>query len=128
MGVSTNAILAFGFDLGEELPDAFTADEDEYFDWWEWICKHLGIEDEDYAVRQAAIKAFPMDMITYCSNEYPMYFIAVSGTKQTTRRGDVDEVEFTSVSADEIQALREFCDKTGIEWQEPRWRLMSYWG
>ncbi len=39
MGVSTNAILAFGINLGEDLPDAFTADEGESFDFEEWLQK-----------------------------------------------------------------------------------------
>ncbi|HEY5851270.1 MAG TPA: hypothetical protein VIT62_10960 [Lysobacter sp.] len=134
MGTSTNAILAFGFDIGEELPDSLLPeDEDEFFDFEEWLCGRLGLEwsegrDDDYWLkRRAAIEAFPVDLVAHCSGDYPMYFLAVRGTESTALRGTPQRVQLTPPSEAAIICMREFCAEHGIEWREPDWHIFSMW-
>src|SRR5688572_2990968 len=117
MGVSTDAIIAFGFDLGEELPESLMTDADgeESFDWWNWLDIYLGLgEEEDYKVRSDARKSFPLDVITHCSYDYPMYFLAISGTENRADRGTPEDVSLSDVDAEKIEFMRAFCEKHGI--------------
>lgn len=133
MGTSANAILAFGFDLGEELPEALTHidPEDDDADGWEfdqWIVERLGLADQDYDVRRSAVQAFPFDLITHCSYDYPMYFLAARGTEQVARRGYPTAVAMKEATPEQVQAMRDFCAEFGIEWSEPQWQIFSLWG
>lgn len=143
MGTSTNAILAFGFDLGEELPEAFQdSDGDgDNFDFDEWLNKkagaiypvdHAGIKSPEYQAYSTACKAAraasPVDFITHCSYDYPMYFLAVPGTQTTARRGYPETVGTPDVPPEAVAAMRKFCDEHSIEWQEPSWHIFSLWG
>lgn len=139
MGTSTDAILAFGFDLGEELPESLEAAEDEGFDFDEWLAAKLGLpewregmtDDErttHYATKRAAIEAFPVDLITHCSYDCPMYFLAVRGTETSARRGYPQEVATPEIDPEKLSALRAFCEQNNIEWSEPKWQIFSLWG
>jgi hypothetical protein len=131
MGGSTDAIIAFGFDLGEELPESLMTDADdgESFDWWNWLDIYLGLgEEENYNVRSNARKSFPVEFITHCSYDYPMYFLAARGTKQVATRGHPTEVKMAEETPEQIQAMRDFCSKFGIQWREPSWQIFSLWG
>lgn len=144
MGVSTDAILAFGFDLGDDedvsLAERFGADSED-FDFGDWIAAqagavypegHSGIESPEYTAywetRQAAIEACPVEVITHCSYDYPMYFLAVRGTESRAWRGHPQAVTTGEVAPEKVAAMREFCEKHGIEWKEPRWHIFSLWG
>lgn len=135
MGVSTDGIVAFGFDLGEELPASFRTylgseddDDEEYFDWDAFVEHHLGLQNEEDPARKAGREGFSVDLVTHCSYDYPMYFLAVNGTEVSARRGYPKKLDLADVTAAKIQAMREFCEQMGIEWQEPSWHLMSIWG
>lgn len=149
VGVSTNAILAFGFDLGvegaEELAELFMpgvdTEEDESFEFDEWIATQAGVvypeehsgidspEFEDYSTkREAAIAACPVEVITHCSYDYPMYFLALRGTKISASRGYPVAITTPTPTAEQIAAMRAFCEQHGIEWQEPSWHIFSLWG
>lgn len=132
MGTSTDAILAFGLDLGEELPDTLTQldpeSEEDYFDFDGWIWRRAGVKDAEYKVRSKAVKAFPFDLITHCSYDYPMYFLAARGTEQRARRGYPSEALMIEATPEQVQAMRDFCAEFGIEWREPSWQIFSLWG
>jgi hypothetical protein len=148
MSTSTDAIMAFGFDLGEELPEGLMTsielsdgEEHETFEWDEFVANQL-LPDlaepahDDYnkdwpkywQKRRKAVEAFPLDMIMHCSLECPMWFLAIRGTEQRVNRGYVEPVKQVAVTGEQIAALKAFCEKYGIEWQEPAWHIMSYWG
>lgn len=137
MGVSTNAYLAFGFDLGEEPPESW----DGSFDESTYIAEKYNLvypenKDSDSDEVQAYYnklfkleKEFPIDVVSHCSDTYPMYFLAVKRTVQCARRGYPEQLkpENLSVTEEEIQILKDFCEEQGIEWQEPGWHLFSSW-
>jgi hypothetical protein len=146
MGQSTNAILAFGFDLGAEeedcVPEALRAacdDGDGGFDFETLVLADAGLREpnhQDYKApewraywdaKDAAVKAYPVALEFHCSGEYTMYFLAIQGTVTTARRGYPQVVELASIAPEKEQALRDFCERFGIEWVEPRWTVFSYW-
>src|SRR3990172_5744891 len=126
MSVSTDAILAFGFDLGddedESLAERLGADRDD-FDFDEWIAEqagavypngHAGINSPEYqgysAARKAAIEACPVEVIMHCSYDCPMHFLALRGTEQRAWRGHTVVVKTTTApDSDRIASMRKFC-------------------
>lgn len=146
MGVSTDAILAFGFDLGDEedvtLAERFGAEEDDdSFDFDEWIGKqagavypagYAGINSPEYVAYyeklQAAIAACPVEVITHCSYDYPMHFLALRGTEARAWRGKPQTVQTEPPPPERIAAMRAFCEEHDIEWKEPQWHIFSMWG
>ena len=117
MGVSNNAYLAFGVDLGE---DAF---QDEDFDLEDFLLKRAEVNDPYtgyppeidqapypdrdrlynewkatqpnwdervktyFEQRDALIKACPVEIIIHCSYDYPMYILALRDTDVSAARG-----------------------------------------
>ncbi len=143
MGVSTDAILAFGFNLGEELPEAFQDDDGDSagFEFDEWLNQkagvvypegNAGIKSPEYRAYSDACKAVkaasPVDFITHCSYDCPMYFLALRGSNSTARRGYPVAVTTPVPTAERVAAMRSFCDQHGIKWQEPSWHIFSLWG
>lgn len=132
MGQSTNAILAFGFDLGElndanwqVMLDGKLADCD--YDVEAFLLDDFG-SDADCA---QDITKVPIDIITHCSNDYPMYFLAVRGTKRVATRGhptDIDTSMYGVENAEKQRAMKAFCNRHDIPWQEPKWHIFSMWG
>lgn len=133
MGISSDGIVAFGFPLGDEdfeFPERMTAyldkdDEDEEFDFDDFICAEAGVSDAPYEVRKAHIEACPVELVKYCSYDYPMCFLAIRGTEKRACRGYCEEFMPESHNWAE---MKEFCDKYGIEWREPGWHVMSMYG
>lgn len=144
MGVSTDAIIAFGFDLGEELPESLEqllSDADGEID--EALAADMGLTLPNYdavgyeawsAARDEATAQLKIDLISHCSGDYPMYFLAVRGSDKKARRGFPTALCFQNLGSDEFQsngsidALRSFCERHSIEWQEPQWYIFSMWG
>lgn len=142
MGTSTNATVAFGIDLGEELPEAWRKDEEEGgFEWAVLAAADSGVPPPsgDYngndpawpaywAAQRKAVADFPVTLVTHCSGDYPMYFLAINGTEVTASRGTPVKLDQQVVSRASVEAMQQFCLKHGIDWQEPAWHIFSYWG
>lgn len=152
MGQSTDAIIAYGFDLGEdhELP---WAEHDGIEEWWDEL---TGFEPSDYPFdenecyddtpeRRERVEAYfaeraewrrehplPIQEIRHCSGDYPMIFIAAKGSQIRAHRGypkpfaAQDLVE--SVGVREADQLIQFCIDHKIERPNPiGWQLFSMW-
>lgn len=125
MGVSTDGILAFGIDFGEELPE-FLADFEDV--WWDYTDSISG--ETDYKKRSEFRDNHIADLVMYCSYEYPMYILAINGTKTEVSRGYTEEIDPSDlrIPQEKIDAFKAFCEENGVEWQEPKWLLASMWG
>jgi hypothetical protein len=112
MGVSTDAILVYGFDLGEEedIEDERIRDVIEKAD-------NLELEDNRAAI------------VGHCSHDYRMIIVAVPNTKRVAKRGYPTTIDPASMAVpqERVAELRAFCEAHGIPWQEPRWILCSMW-
>jgi hypothetical protein len=143
MGVSTNASIAYGVDLEEELPEVIQRwlDEGDDRDTEEWLAHTSGWVpvpgDDGYYLQDAnGVSSWqyveehcPVELVYHCSDDYPMYIIAVRGSEITASRGypkvigslDVDEVKLEEATEWMAQHLPD------IEWK-PEWLLYSMWG
>ena len=133
MGTSTDGILVFGIALEEGTEPGFLEDYDGDFD--EFLNDLSGLpkyseSGHDFAEQQKFRENFPVDLTWHCSFEYPMYIVAVRGTKVTAHRGNPVEINPANlaISDEKKAALKEFCETYGIEWSEPKWWLVSMWG
>lgn len=170
MGQSTDAILVFGHEYGED-PEVFPwydeeeGDHDEekwwydqhglakrlteiYEIWGEWekdmpYAQHnersaqfaaafpeLAAEKEALHEARRALGDMPVEVVRHCSGDYPMYILAVPGTKVRASRGHPEVIDpksfITTISVDAWQGAAEFCKKWDIEFK-PQWFLVSYW-
>jgi hypothetical protein len=128
MGQSTDAIIAFGVDLGEELPE-FLEEFDGEFD--EFLASISGLPKwgepgHSYEAHEAFAKAFPVTIIYHCSGDYPMYVLAVNGTEQRAWRGEPQTIEPLVVSDEQIAALRDFMNEHELD-GDLGWLLFSNW-
>lgn len=138
MSQSTDGILVFGFDVGEENPvgNLFT-DEIEEFD--DLIISESGLPHYDgnntddyreyWSKIKAVIDACPVDIISHCSGDYPMYIVAVRGTYHNASRGypEALSADAFNVPQEKIDAAQKWCEDHGVEWQAPSWLLASMW-
>lgn len=153
VGISTDGQLSFGvmFEEGFEFPwdsDEFGGDVDE---WWRAVkgfrnphpCPYgadgnyrPGIksgsrevaEYHGYTVRWEADNPMPVQLVNYCSGSCPMYILAVKHIR--CWRGIPCEIDpaMLEVSEADRRKLSDFLAFYGIEAEEPRWWLTSYWG
>ena len=137
MSQSTDGILAFGFDLGieDEQPLEHLLGED-FDDLDDFLASEAGIppwnhdSPEDYwNQKNAALAASPVELVSHCSGEYPMYILAVRGTYKNASRGypEVLTPDYFTVPQEKINAARKWCEDHKVEWQEPSWILASMW-
>lgn len=104
MGVSTDAILAYGVDLGE---------------WNEGTYPEL---DELMYSRDQ-----PIELVSHCSGEHPMWMLVLKEPGYRAHRGYPSEIDPASLTVpnDASATLRAACDKYGLPWSEPKWILAS---
>ena len=158
MGVSTDGILYFGFDFydADDAPEDHWNPGEE--DWEERYAEAHGCVDDSglfnehgeyafakdspeflaarakrdkyYDKKRAILNACPCKIDDHCSNEYPIYFVTLKAKSAKAWRGKHVEItpELLTVTENEVNQLKEFCKDMGIEWQEPKWYLASYWG
>lgn len=129
MGVSSDGILYFGFQVGgeDEKPEWFG----EYEDFDDWLIGQSDVsEDAPYEIRKKIIEACPAEMQLFCSYDYPMYVLGIRGAEHRAYRGDIVEIGPAELSVDQIKvdAFKGWCIANGIEWQEPKWLLCSMYG
>lgn len=105
MGVSTNAILFYGYCWDDQI---------EEFDWDEW-------EDK--------LEGLAVDVNTHCSGDYPIPYLAIGESRKVARRGYPEEVKSLEVGLMWDATLTKAAEKLGIKMPqpEPRWWLVSDW-
>lgn len=153
MGMSTDGQVCYGvvFDDGYEFP---WDDYDDIEEWWLkkvnkfkpsveiWNSEgnYIGgvrppeaVVDAYYTEKKKFAESVPLpvELVNYCSADYPCYMLAVPSTVRTASRGNPTKLspESLQVKPSEIAALTEFCEKYGLTFIEgPDWFLTSYWG
>lgn len=142
MSVSTDAILLFGIVGDSEDDERFPADVDLYERAEEWAKRHgpsrpesLDCQSPEWSTWRQENALFESTGIgvvcgNYCSDSCPIQYIALQAHHYTAWRGSVvsiDPAKMTPTS-EQLVALRQFCDETGVKWETPGWHLVSYWG
>lgn len=129
MGVSSDGMLYFGFQVGgeEERPEWMAEHED--FD--DFLAAKAGLpEDAPYEERSKVVKACPAELNLFCSYDYPMYVLAVRDAEHRVARGGIKEIgpKELEVAPEKIAAFKAWCEANDIEYQEPKWLLCSLYG
>jgi hypothetical protein len=151
MGTSTDAILAYGYDLDGPDGEWQIREVDEYgsptLDWWDdddiieavetKLLAATGFTETDWQVdgyftrRREALAAIGVEVISHCSGECPMYILAAHST--TARRGGpktVDPADMAALQKDADARLARALEALGMTptQDKPAWLLASDWG
>ena len=140
MGVSTDGLLAFGINFGEELPEPFRGYEE--FDLDEIIADEGGLPiwrdnmtDEErtayWSRKKELVKASPVEHVMHCSYDYPEHIFAVRGFSYSAARGFPEKIDPEKLQVPEmaIAAFRKWLADHGVDVdEEPVWFLASLWG
>lgn len=129
MGVSSDGLLVYGIDLGEEMPD-FLVDHEDLDDLLltEGKQPKYGEEGHDFKSQRTYLENQPVEMTFYCSYDCPMHILSVRGTEKSVNRGYVEEITSLEVDPDKRQKFIEWCLAHGIANPEPKWLLASMYG
>lgn len=96
MSVSTDAVFAYGYDLGELVElDWFGEDDDFIEKAHQRLLEAHGFtetwkehRDGYYRRRTAAEQDMGVEILSHCSVDYPQYLLAAYGTATTASRGN----------------------------------------
>ena len=156
MPQSTDAILCYGFQVGEEdePPEWLKVPDDEFdpltdsdtLEFAEFVARLHEIEEpgsqwEDqrpqvmeayWQAKRDAVKQEGVDIVHHCHSEYTMRILAATASVKVAPRGLPVELGetlscFGHGASGWRQALRAFCERAGSPFEEPQWILCSYW-
>ena len=156
MGVSTDAILCYGFLVGDEgggyeglewLPEDQYGEQmgfEEFVAGLYGLAKPAEFLDRSVAERFAyydkkrvLLAGVGVQLVSHCSDQYPMFVLAAKKSWSVANRGLPKELgqwvggkieEALTVQDEWTAQLRDFCEKAGIPFVEPQWILCSTWG
>lgn len=149
MGVSTDAILAFGVELEDEETPYEAEDEEGYLpSLEEYLAKRAGLPDPYdepnydegdpgwlqrreafWDAKKKLVDEAPIEIVTHQHHEFPQYIVAIKGTVTTARRGYPQSPAMVTPSAEMRAKARAFCEENEIKFPgDPRWLLASWWG
>jgi hypothetical protein len=129
MGISSDGVLYFGFQVGGDGERPEWMGEFEDFD--DWLCNKAGLtEDAPWEERQPIIHGCPAELQMFCSYNYPMFVLGVRGAEHRAYRGDIVEIGTAQLAVEDEKtaAFKAWCETNGIEYQEPKWLLCSMYG
>ena len=127
-GVSSKVIWAEYYEWAES-PEA------QQFPNWKRVEEYEKLHPEwrdalnsHYANRKAALEDVPIEIVTHCSWDYPMYIVAVVGSVTKAYRGGPQKIEDWVVPHGKVQTASDFCDEHGLPFEDPTWILASIYG
>ncbi len=155
MGQDAEAKIVFGIDFGGS--DDFPWDrkfDGDIEDWWRSINNYVGLEspfdssgnykpgiksydkvvDDYFNERRQWLKdnPIPIEMVRYCSYDYPAYVMSVASETYRADWSDpaeVDPAELMKDQSENAKIILDFCEKYGIEVpSQPRWLLVAFFG
>jgi len=133
MGTSTDGILFYGIDLGEDgLYE--TRENWEHEDWDDEFRKRTGTPlypDETWieAGKETSAK-WGVTLGIHCSYDYSCDYVALIDRNYSAARGypEILTPEMLTVPDDADEKIKAFCELMGIPYEQPRWHLASLWG
>ncbi len=138
MGVSTDAIHAYGFDLGDEYDLGINFEEDRgVIDTLnDMLLERNGLYEkwepnmEGYWQRRDdSLDSLGVEIILHCSYDAPMIFIAARGSTSVASRGYPQWIESLNVDPTWDAKIYKALADLRIEVDSaPAWQLFSMWG
>lgn len=114
MGQSTDAILAYGIDLGEEMPPKMSEEE------WD-------IAREQWGEKADQVRGY--EIVYHMTGDDPFYFLAVPGTVTTASRGYPERVNVFG-DTQHLPGIKRFWDAMhdiGVPTEKAGWQIFSMW-
>lgn len=140
MGNSVHAHLAFGinFDDNNPVPDRFESLTEYIMD--EKGIKEVPYVDEDKDPEEykkwsrhrghvhVTENSYPLELLWHCSSYEPCYALVLRNREYIACRGDISEFKPSdlTVSPEEIQYFKDFCEKNDLSYSEPTWFIAPY--
>jgi len=153
MGVSTDGVLFYGFEVGGSEADVDhlnylrlhdpenerTAEEIEEIasgeDFNEYMNEEYGNAGGAlYFLADSSTPTEPewkgLDLINVCSHDCDQLCLTHNDVKFRARRGCPIEINPADLVCPDhvMEKMRAFCERFRIPWQEPKWLLGGYWG
>lgn len=126
MGVSTDAVLFYGFELSEDLrKEGLSVDDISFIEhegWEERFHQAMG-KPEEFAFQTAEKHARGCSGDWHCHMDHPIYFLCA--WKIEAHRGCSQSVELPKNPRELELNLRWFCKKLGVKYREPEFILAS---
>lgn len=153
MGVSTDGQICYGVLFDEDYEFPWIVDGDNDVDTW-WRNKHgfthsfelydsegnylngVNPSKEQISAYYAEERSFdaanplPVEVVNYCSCDFPMYILAVPSSTKSARRGYPEEFDPAKLTVTEQEKadLLKFCEENGLAFVKgPAWFLSSLW-
>lgn len=126
MGVSTDAILFYGFPLDDEdkqFEDGYPW-EREYKEICDFIAEKYGYKGDDnwgFADKLKVIIGY------HCCEEEEMYYIAIEESIIKANRGFPKEISNLNIKPNWDKQLQEFYSKLKIKVDKSKWWMVSNW-
>lgn len=150
MTISTDAIICYGIQIGEEgnMPEIFCKGENDYrsyddilIDAFEAPPKEQyqtpDIDKEQFKkwskahdARTNFQKELGLELVRHCHSDETMYCLAISKSVQVASRGYPKEItaRTSDIQHDWNEKLAKAIKVLKLEDATPRWWLQSYWG
>lgn len=121
MGVTTNAILFYGFIQTEE-------GEGKWEEAYDKVMDDKVMDDFDLFFHHEEKTGFVFG--THQSGDYPLYYLGIASTHTVARRGYPQPISTIEVNPDWERQLREYAASIKIDVSnlQAGWYLASYWG
>lgn len=153
MSVSTDGQICYGVLLDDSAEYPW-AEYDDFEEWWYvasgFVPSFYPYDEDGKELPQATDELIedyweerrnwskehrcPVELVNYCSADYPMYMLAVSDSVVEAHRGNPVRLD-PDVLLDEERVgdwgalLSSFCRKYSVPYSlPPQWYLSSYWG
>jgi hypothetical protein len=136
VGITTKAILAYGFSLcdeGEDIPPLLhdklvnllilnTSEDDEPIREGD----DVSFEENWYDLNDYYLREKDIELIEHCHPNSPMFFVSIKGTETVSYRGDVTDISELVTPPGANEQLTKFCQEFGIPIRDFGWCLMAY--
>jgi hypothetical protein len=117
VSTSTNGILAYGIDLGEDVD-------------WEELGYDWDVDKDEFVSKRLAAEGIKgVGLTRHCSFSYPLWLL--TSRSIVVHRGDVHTLDkaFLNVPTLETLAIGEAARVLGLATDvTPQWLLVSFWG
>jgi hypothetical protein len=129
MGVSTDAYICFGINLGENLsiphPDNLEGEDDTLYQW------------EALEILEPKLVKYKLEVVPHCSEGHPMFVLGYEPSREWACRGYPETLNLKAMQKLEgkgKKAFKDFLDEEAelvrqldLETDQPSWLLFSNW-
>ncbi len=141
MGNSAEAILFYGFPIQDNSEEEVS--NDDLLENWQYkLATIAGVQEPAelytdstsplyrayFKAKHKVLEAEPCTVGMHGCGDELQSLVAIKASKVSADWGDPQRIKGLEILPQWIDALRAFCGKLGITWQEPGWYIASYYG